>query len=192
MQLKRCPNGHYYDPDKYSSCPYCGVQNLDIDIQKTMPKQHVGMPQDVGKTQPRRDVQNNAPADEGKTVAIVKEQLGIDPVVGWLVCIEGSDKGKDYRIRSEKNFIGRSNKMDICIGGDDSVSRENHAIISYNPRNSVFRILPGDSHGLVYLNEEEVLMPEKLNSYDMVEVGKTKLLFVPFCGDKFKWEKEEK
>ena len=26
MAMKRCNNGHFYDNDKYSNCPYCGVQ----------------------------------------------------------------------------------------------------------------------------------------------------------------------
>lgn len=30
MQMKRCEMGHYYDPEKHSTCPFCGVSNLDI------------------------------------------------------------------------------------------------------------------------------------------------------------------
>ncbi len=51
---------------------------------------------------------------------------GIDAVVGWLVCVHGRNRGRDYRIRSENNTVGRSENMDICISGDDLISRERH------------------------------------------------------------------
>ena len=43
---------------------------------------------------------------------------GFTPVVGWLVCTEGPDRGHDYRIRTGYNHIGRAEHMDICIRGD--------------------------------------------------------------------------
>lgn len=193
MQLNRCDNGHYYDSSKHSSCPHCGVQNLDIDIQRTMPKQNLNI--DLEKTQPRKGGTKEEGSSfgdgEGKTVGIYRKKLGIDPVVGWLVAIKGADRGRDFRIRSERNFIGRSDRMDISISGDESVSRENHAIVSYNPKKSSFRIMPGDSRGLVYLNDEEVITPEELKAYDIIEVGQTKLMFVPFCGERFQWKEEK-
>ena len=30
MALKRCENGHYFDPGKHTSCPSCGVQMIDM------------------------------------------------------------------------------------------------------------------------------------------------------------------
>lgn len=190
--MKRCGNGHYYDERKHSFCPHCGV-NLDLNLGVTMPKRPLPS-EDLSKTQaifPSGDlgkiVPKNAPNQAGKTVAFYRKEIGLDPVVGWLVCIIGPDKGRDYRIRSERNFIGRSEKMDICINGDEEISRENHAIISYSPKKRLFRIYPGDSRGLVYLNDEEVIGAEELNPYDLIEMGKTKLMFIPFCGERFEW-----
>ena len=186
--LTRCDNGHYYDSKKHSSCPFCGVQNLDIDIQKTVAKRPETYEGDIGITRP---MMVTGGAEEGRTVGIFRKQLGIDPVVGWLVSIKGSEKGQDYRITSEKNFIGRSQKMDICISGDETISRENHAVISFNPKNNSFRLYPGDSKGLVYLNDEEVITPELLKPFDIIELGQTQLMFVPFCSDRFQWIKGE-
>jgi len=107
--------------------------------------------------------------------------------VGWLVCVEGADKGRDYRIRSEKNFIGRSEKMDIQISGDETISRENHAVVSFNPKNNAFKIHPGDGRGIVYLNGDDVDTPQELKPFDTVELGQTKLMFMPFCGERFQW-----
>lgn len=187
--LTRCENGHYYDAEKHHSCPFCGVQNLDLDIQKTMAKRSHASSGEPGVTKP---VGGRAPGDEeGKTVGIFKKKIGFDPVVGWLVVVKGPDKGRDFRITSERNFIGRSERMDIPISGDPTVSRENHAIVSFNPKNSVFRLFPGDSKGLVYLNDDELIAPEQLKPYDKIELGETELLFVPFCGEKFLWKKEQ-
>lgn len=184
--LTRCVNGHYYDAEKHHSCPFCGVQNLELDIQKTMAKRA----QASGEPAVTRPAGGSMP-DEGKTVGIYRKKMGFDPVVGWLVAVKGPDKGRDFRITSERNFIGRSERMDISIPNDSSISRENHAVVSFNPKNSTFRLFPGDSKGLVYLNDEELISPELLKPYDRIEIGATELMFVPFCGDSFVWEKEE-
>lgn len=197
--MKRCDKGHYYDETKHSLCPHCGV-NVDLNLGITMPKmpnqagdlektqaRYSGANDSLGVTKPRIP-EGKQGQNDGKTVAIVRKQIGLDPVVGWLVCVEGPDKGRDYRIRSERNFIGRSEKMDIKISGDEAISRENHAIISYSPKKKQFRVYAGDSRGLVYLNDDEVVVSELLKPHDVIELGQTKLMFVPFCGDHFQWE----
>jgi hypothetical protein len=32
MSMIRCKNGHYYESDKHTQCPYCGVQNVDFMV----------------------------------------------------------------------------------------------------------------------------------------------------------------
>ncbi len=198
---KRCERGHFYDPSKHLSCPHCGIPELAIDLGKTVPMsgpepafnpafRQAGLDQaeaartgpDSPRTQPR------GVADEGTTVGYLKSKIGLEPVVGWLVCIDGPDKGRDYRIKSQRNFIGRDPKMDICIPSDEQVSRENHAVISYDPRNNGFKLVPGDSRGITYLGGESVDFPVALKAYDLVEIGRSKLLFVPFCSEKFRWQ----
>jgi hypothetical protein len=108
-------------------------------------------------------------------------------VVGWLVCVDGPDRGRDYRLHSEKNFIGRSSNMDICIAGDDSISREKHATVSFEPKKKEFWLLPGEASGLVYINEEVVNTPTPLKPRDIIELGRTKVMFYPFCDENFQW-----
>ena len=110
-----------------------------------------------------------------------------DPVVGWLVCLEGPDRGRDFRLHTEKNFLGRSPLMDVCIPGDDTVSREKHGVIIFDPKKQVFWALPGDSSGLVYVNGEIVHSPVQMKRDDVLEVGQTKLVLIPFCGDQYSW-----
>ncbi len=194
MGMKRCSNGHFYDDMKYQQCPYCGISNMDAS--KTMPiimQSQPGASADatVGRTvamSPEEIAKRQAAAgDDGKTVGIMKKKTGIDPVVGWVVCVDGPSRGQDYRIKSERNFIGRDRSMDISIMGDESISRNNHAVISFNPKNGSFRLVPGDGHGLVFLNDEEVFVPVELNRGDIIELGQTKLMFIPLCGGDFSW-----
>jgi hypothetical protein len=188
--LARCDNGHYYDSKRHVSCPFCGIQDLGLDIQKTMAKQVSGSSgYEIDITMPLREG-FEAGRDSSKTRGIDQVEDEFEPVSGWLIAISGPARGRDFRITSERNFIGRSEEMEIRITKDEYVSRENHAAVSYSPKNHTFRIYPGDSRGLTYLNDLEVLAPELLEPYDIVEVGKTQLMFVPFCGDRFNWKKK--
>lgn len=184
MKLIRCERGHYYDSQQHKRCPSCGVPGLGVGSQP----QRLNSETEAMVTQVRG--QSGVPTDVGVTVAMVRKKIGIDPVVGWLVCIEGPEKGRDYRVRSERNGIGRGADMAICISGDEAISRENHAFISFNPRKASFRIAPGDGRGMIYLNGEEVDVPMPLQAYDHIELGQTHLLFVPLCGEKFSWENQ--
>jgi len=215
MALIRCQQGHFYDPARHNACPYCGSMPAGgagaTEAQPPMAPPVGAGPAPVGATRPLRDVpppvvgptvpirQPGAPArgvkgaEEGRTVAVDMKKVGIDPVVGWLVCIKGPSRGRDYRIRSGRNGIGRSEAMDVQITGDDTVSRENHAFLVYEPRKRIFSIRPGDGRGLVYLNGDEVIQASDLKGYDVIELGETQLMFVPLCSDKFNWDqtKEE-
>lgn len=77
--------------------------------------------------------------------------------------------------------------MDMCIVGDETISRNDHAFIVYDPKKNIFRIQAGLSRGLVYLNGEEVIASETMKAYDTIEMGESAFKFVPFCGEDFKW-----
>ena len=109
------------------------------------------------------------------------------PVVGWLVCVEGINKGTDYRLHQGRNFIGRAVEMDVCIENDNTVSRSSHAIVVYDPRSNVYLAQPGDAKELFYLNDQLVLNAVQLKAGDKLSIGNTKLMFVPLCGDHFHW-----
>lgn len=192
MAMIRCDHGHFFENAKHSTCPYCGV--MDLDISPTIPKRSepTFAPTDAsGKTiaAPSAPKGNPKPvsASPGSTVGHFKKQGNLDPVCGWLVCVEGADKGKDFRIKGQRNFIGRDASMDISVPGDDMISREKHAVISYDPKTNSFRIAPGDGRGMTYLNDQPVDMPTVLNHFDKIEVGQSQFRFIPFCSDSFTW-----
>ena len=112
---------------------------------------------------------------------------GFTPVVGWLVCTEGPDRGHDYRIRTGYNHIGRAEHMDICIRGDKQISRETHALIAYDDTEKVFFFGPSDGRNIVRVNGKMAMVPTELHAYDILTVGSSKLIFVPLCGEQFDW-----
>lgn len=201
MALVECGNGHIYDSDQYQSCPYCnsGVNRMEFGgdasgIGKTAPVGGGYVDQvplaggELGATVAPRNYSGSGSEDTGKTVAVFKKTMNIEPVVGWFVCISGPDKGKDYRILAKNNTIGRSEKMDICIKGDTTISRENHARIGYDEKHNVFHLIPGESANNIYVNDEPVYIPARLSAGDIVEMGESQMVFVPFCREKYNWK----
>lgn len=206
-----CPNGHHYDSAKYSSCPRCGAGSAanfpkteDVSSPAVAANYESG---EFSHTQPVYGVNvgyMTEPADGAKpfkpTMPVQEEQnlfpptvfapgynSDIPPVVGWLVCIEGESKGRDYRLHHEYNSIGRE-KGDIVIEGDNSISRENQARILYSRNKFFFSHYEGKTSEDI--NGEIVLTPRELHSYDIISIGSTKLMFVAFCGEKFEWPGE--
>lgn len=192
MAVLECKNGHLYDTDQYAACPYCQGSSNRIDFGSA----------GVGKTAVLNEAEESvgatvAPAgygkqpkqnDTGKTVGVFKKHMNFEPVVGWLVCIEGPEKGMDYRIYGRNNTIGRSEAMDICIKGDITISRENHARLAYDEKHNAFHLIPGDSTNTIYLNDEPVYVPTRLNEYDVIEFGDCKFIFISLCNEHFTWQ----
>lgn len=114
------------------------------------------------------------------------------PCAAILVCISGAKRGREYRVLSQMNYIGRAGTMDICISDDESISAENAAVIGYDHENRVFSFGPGSSHNIIRVNGRMIIGAEMLKPYDRVTIGKTELLFVPICGEWFDWNEEQK
>lgn len=152
-----------------NTCPYC-----NIELEKNQKNEKILI------------------EDADKTLIAAGMEEEIEPVTGWLVCIEGPRCGKDYKIRTGKNFIGRADNMQIQILGDNAVARVNHAAVVYDKKNNSTFLLPGDSTGLVYHNEDAVYAPVELAPYSIIELGNSKFLFIPLCGEHFKWGNQTK
>ncbi len=210
--LKRCENGHFYDPDKHTSCPHCGVPIADLPETNRVRGQGPAAPSGGGEpaTVPRGHAASSAPTppvapsvpatpsappgpragSPGVTVAYWGKR-DFDPVVGWLVCVEGPEQGRDYRLRSGNNRLGRDETMDVVIRGDEAISRIKQAVITFDERNTRFMIKEGDGRSLMYVNDEQVVNAAALKPWDILEMGKSKFCFVPLCGEKFHWNAKE-
>ncbi len=111
-----------------------------------------------------------------------------DPVVGWLVCIKGAHFGEGFNIYAGRNSVGRSENNRIAITMENTISREKHAWITYEPKKREFFIQPGEGTGLAYLNDENIMESHRLNSKDKIEFGDGIFIFIPLCGKDFSWE----
>lgn len=201
MNMQRCENGHYYDQSKFAQCPYCnpgyGEVNRTVPLEQTAGSfdgGFGGFPGGFG-AEDAGDIGVTVPLQTGSevTVAIVPETgLGksYDPVVGWLVCVDGPEKGSDYRIRGGNNTIGRGGTAQIRIQNDSSISKENMALVAFDARTRKFFFAAGDGRNLIYINDE-LLLPHQsreLRAYDRILLGRSTLLFMPLCGGEFSWE----
>lgn len=114
-----------------------------------------------------------------------------DPVAGWLVIVDGPGKGNVLNIGLGQNSIGRSETARITINfGDMEISRDNHAVVIYDPKSRKFFLQPGTGTNLIYLDEQEipVLQPQILEAFSHISLGNSRLRFVPLCGADFNWE----
>lgn len=128
--------------------------------------------------------QNNTAPDEKNSL----KAEPADPVVGWLICISGPNIGRDYRICVGANSVGRGQDNRIVITGDSGISRDKHMFITYEPKKSIFYIKPGDSSGLTYLNDDNILEVRQINDNDIIEIGCSRFIFKKLCDENFKWE----
>jgi hypothetical protein len=111
-----------------------------------------------------------------------------DPVVGWLAVVEGPGRGASLNVGYGNNRIGRAPTENVSLDfGDEEISRENHATITFDGRHRRFYLLPGHGRNLVYVNDQPVMSPLELTGNEEILLGQTKLRFVPFCGKSFDW-----
>ena len=204
MNLTRCSKGHFYDADTSATCPHCLQSN---SAQETMPvmrsegENQVTVPLNGGNDKTVATSATSSTSggpsvkasveDDNKTVRYNEAKMGKEPVVGWLVCINGAHIGEDFRLKSGKNFIGRNSNMDAALTKDTSVSRDKHAIVVYEPKSHIFLVQPGEARELCYLNENVVLSAQEIKRNDIISVGDSKLMLFPCCDSTFNWEMVE-
>ena len=162
---------------------------FNADIGKTVPVHNETVPVNNGGNWANQNNYHDAghgAEDYGKTMPVAVSSSGIRYVSGWLVCIEGAYKGKDYRLHEDYNYIGRSTSMDVTID-DESISRENHAIIAHDTRKNRFFLAPSSGKSGIYHNGDMVMGNVELKRGDRIEIGRSTFVFVPLCGEDFSW-----
>lgn len=194
------PSGGATVPDFSGGWTPGAVENFDV-TEPVNGGQHHAMETDFFRDNTGSSAPVNAPVggkvqDYGVTMPVtpINTQGGsvpFQPVVGWLVCIDGPAKGRDYRIHGQYNYIGRGHHMDICISGDDCISADRAAVIAYDSVEKFFSFGPSMGHNVVRVNGKMLMNAVVLNAYDQLTIGKTTLLFVPLCGERFDWNDEK-
>lgn len=202
MSVVRCESGlHFYDNEKFDECPHCAREKnmdkgervgSDINYQSTMAAPDidanvintVGLMELMPSIEEKFRVDN---VDDNVTIAFHSPVKGNDFIVGWLVCIEGPEKGRDYRIFHGINKLGRSDDMDIVIKDDMTISREKVCSVVYDMKTNKYYLMPA-VNGFIYVNGEIVQESIELKTGDNISMGQSTFMFVAFCTDDWKWE----
>ena len=206
----KCENGHWYDTTVNRSCPHCKRDSEKLSIRlddieeddRTISIAEVDMSlgEELGAIigNSIRNSANNIGSGQGepdlseddKTISFgFFDMMNTPPVVGWVVCMTGTERGKDYRLHSEKNFVGRSTSMDVVLIDDKKIARDKHCSIQYDPKGNMYYLSP-ENGNLTYMNDQMIDSPVPLKDGDKITIGETTLLFVPFCKEERVWESE--
>ncbi len=204
--ISRCSNGHWYDNSVNRNCPHCKLKSEKLSIRLeeieeddrtiSIAEADISLGEElgaiIGNTHSNLMYSQNfqGEMDDDRTVSFGFFGLSaIQPVTGWLVCMTGSERGKDYRLHAGKNFIGRSTSMDIVLIDDKKISREKHCSVTYDPVSNLF-YLTSEGGNVTYKNGVLIETSLNLEEGDYITIGETNLLFIPFCKEERKWEKE--
>ena len=159
---KFCANGHQME-DSWEICPFCqktGYAGAAPAVAKTRVE--------TGSTAPGAP----PPAPARKTVLISEQHKA--PVVGWLVAMNGAQKGQDFRVRDGQNILGSAPDSDIQLG-DPAVSGK-HASLRY--KDGKFYLIDLDSSNGTYLNDGAApVAREELKDNDTIRIGEMVLKF---------------
>ena len=121
--------------------------------------------------------------------ALKRGQFAQDPVVGWLVITGGPGLGSFRPVFEGNNSIGRSPDSRIPLDfGDDSISFEEQAYVRYDGNDRGFLFVPNMSKtNVVSVNTKRPTSAIELAAMDVIVMGRTQLVFMPFCGPEFDW-----
>lgn len=190
----RCPNGHFFDMNKFRFCPHCGLAAAMPNQQPEMPQPpapqpFMPMPQPVQQGYMAPPVPPQTLPPQPFMPPVMQQPEADDRVnqtSGWLVCVKGIAKGCAFSLRENKNFIGSAPHMDIALM-EEGVAPDKHAIIAYDPKYRQYYALPGEARELYYVNDSAVFGPVALKANDLLEIGSVRLVFIPLCTGEFSW-----
>ncbi|MFN3225958.1 MAG: FHA domain-containing protein [Hyphomicrobiales bacterium] len=123
-----------------------------------------------------------------ETMETANETDTVNPVVGWLVVVDGPGRGRDLSFAVGMNAIGRGDGNDVVVDfGDDEIVSEAHAYIVYDEEGRSFHATHAGQNSVVRLNNEPLLEAKEVKSGDQLRIGQTTLRLVTLCGDDFDW-----
>ncbi len=128
---------------------------------------------------------------QAKTQYVREGSVDVEPVAGWVVVVKGQGRGGFRPVFVGMNSVGRAPSQRICVDfGDESISREEHAFITYDDETRTFYLQHGGKSNLVRLGGKPVLQPTELKAGDLFRIGNTTFRFVACCGPDFDWATE--
>lgn len=96
------------------------------------------------------------------------------PVVGWIVCMKGDQKGQDFRLHDGRNIIGTAADVDIVV--HDPYLSARHCAIMIESKEARYIVQDLDSRNGVYLNRQRVSKDDLVDN-DEIRIGGTEFRF---------------
>jgi hypothetical protein len=156
-----CPNCNAEVDPTWAACPYCQTQ-LGAASSAPAMVPNVGNPGPVGP--------NMAAPASNRTMAIDLDQLAAPKksVRGWLVVIEGQQKGTDFRLYGGVNRLGAGADNDIVV--TDEYLSANHAEIRID--DNAYEFIDHGSTNGSFVNDRRVSKEEVIDN-DRIRLGRT-------------------
>ena len=156
--------------DSWDLCPYCGTQ-IGGGGPAAMPPGQAPLPAGAGGVPVPQPV---AGGGSQRTVAIdLSDALPQKrEVVGWLVVMNGTQKGIDFRIYTGLNNIGAAADNDIVVTDEYLSSR--HSMIRYE--DGRYELIDNGSTNGSFVNEKRINREELIDN-DTIRLGRTELRF---------------
>ena len=160
---KFCNNGHQME-DSWDTCPYC---------QRTGFQSPAGSAANLAKTRLEFDpAPSGSPAAAARKTVLLAGGRPKGELAGWVVIMDGDQKGEDFRIREGQNSLGSNPENDVLV--KDSAVSGKHAVLRC--RDKKFLLTDLDSSNGTFLNESpDPISMEELHDNDMIRIGGTTL-----------------
>lgn len=161
---KFCANGHQME-DSWEMCPFCqktGYAGMTPAVAKTRVETGSGATNPGGSP---------AAAPAGRKTVLISEQRKT-PVVGWLVAMNGQQKGQDFRVHDGQNILGSAPDADVQL--NDATVSAKHASLRY--KEGKFFLIDLDSSNGTFLNDVSIAR-EELKDNDVIRAGELVLKF---------------
>ena len=170
-------------PERAASAAPLEAETELLDSQR----RRGGRTSDEPKTRPYRP--GSAAEAPGPDTTSGADDSMDDPIAGWLVVVDGPGKGQVCRLGYGVNTLGRGGSSRVRIDfGDDEISREAHATLTYDPKGRKFYLQHGGGLNLTYVDDEPVLSPTPLEGLQHIVLGQTTFRFIALCGPNFDWQ----
>jgi hypothetical protein len=107
-------------------------------------------------------------------------------VVGWLVALAGSDRGKSFRLTNSKNTIGSGDGCSVLLT-EEALDETPVAAVLFDDTDQSFYLINGMGKNLVRVNGALLRDSVVLKEGSTVTIEKTQLILVPLCSERFNW-----
>jgi len=127
------------------------------------------------KAEPERQAAGGDFSEPEKTVAFDVSLINrgtFQPVVGWVVVLNGELKGRDFRLVDGKNVMGTAADCDVVL--TDPYLSSKHAVIRHE--NGEFTLSDLDSTNGTYVNDRRITKEDIIDN-DKIRLGRSEMKF---------------